>query len=125
MNQTGKPTVGERLSAAREAVNLSLEDAARATSIKSNFLQELESDHPEAFLSEVQARGFLRLYASFLGLNANELFAIWDEPADSGETEKIAEKDDSSGSLVPGDYSTTEETGESEDSATQDELTED
>jgi cytoskeleton protein RodZ len=112
MNQTGKPTVGERLSAAREAVNLSLEDAARATSIKSNFLQELESDHPEAFLSEVQARGFLRLYASFLGLNANELFAIWDEPADSGETEKIAEKDDSSGSLVPGDYSTTEETEE-------------
>ena len=83
MNQSDPRTVGERLRAAREALNLSLVEAAAATSIRFNHLQELEDDHPEIFLSGVQARGFLRLYASFLKLDANELIALWNpqEPA--------------------------------------------
>ena len=91
MNQSDPRTVGERLRAAREALNLSLVEAAAATSIRFNHLQELEDDHPEVFSSGVQARGFLRLYASFLNLDANELITLWNpqeaaaalqEPAD-------------------------------------------
>jgi cytoskeleton protein RodZ len=92
MNQIQKPSVGERLRAAREALNLSLEDAARSTSIKTNFIQELESDHPEAFLSAVQARGFLRLYASFLNLDANELIGLWDGLPIPAEPEEVSEE---------------------------------
>ena len=92
MNQSDPRTVGERLRAAREALNLSLEDAAKATSIKFNQLQELENDYPEMFTSAVQARGFLRLYAAFLNLDANELIALWDSPAKAEEPDKIVEQ---------------------------------
>jgi cytoskeletal protein RodZ len=77
MNQSDPQTVGERLRVAREALNLSLAEAAATTSIRFNHLQELEDDHPEVLSSGVQARGFLRLYASFLNLDANELIALW------------------------------------------------
>lgn len=72
------PTVGEKLRNAREAQAINLLETAQALHIKVKYLQELESDHPELFHSMAQARGFLRLYASFLGLNARELIAQWE-----------------------------------------------
>lgn len=92
MNQSDPRTVGERLRAAREALNLSLAEAAVATSIRFNHLQELEDDHPEVFSSAVQARGFLRLYASFLNLDANELIALWNPKEAIKEPEKTVEQ---------------------------------
>ena len=76
MNSNGR-TVGHILRNAREQMGVSLEDAARATSIKTVYLQELENDHPEKFTSEVQARGFLHLYAKFLRLPFDDLVALW------------------------------------------------
>ena len=92
MNHSDLRTVGERLREAREARNLSLAEAASATSIRFNHLQELEDDHPEVFSSGVQARGFLRLYAAFLNLDANELIALWNPPAKTEEAEKTVER---------------------------------
>lgn len=92
MNQSDPRTVGERLRAAREALNLSLADAAIATSIKFNHLQELEDNHPEVFSSGVQARGFLRLYAKFLNLDANELITLWEALARGNEQVIIIEQ---------------------------------
>ena len=86
MNQPSNQTVGERLRAAREQRGISLPDAARATHIRANYLDELENDHPETFLSAVQARGFLRLYAAFLELSAEELINLWEKP----QTEEAA-----------------------------------
>lgn len=80
MNQPSDQTVGERLRAAREQKGISLPDAARATHIRANYLDELENDHPEMFQSAVQARGFLRLYAAFLELPAEELINLWENP---------------------------------------------
>ena len=103
MNPSDPRTVGERLRAAREARNLSLAEAAAATSIRFNHLQELEDDHPEVFSSGVQARGFLRLYASFLNLNANELIALWNPPeASAAPEEPAAQKGDEPASLSEG-----------------------
>jgi len=76
-----KATVGEQLRSARESKGLTLEDAVKATNIRRAYLQELENDHPEALHSAAQARGFLRLYASYLGIPAAQLIAMWDEPA--------------------------------------------
>ncbi len=84
MNQPYQETVGEKLRQAREQKGISLQDAASVTHIRSNYLDELENDHPEMFLSAVQARGFLRLYAAFLGLPADELVDQCEKP-DIGE----------------------------------------
>lgn len=100
MIQPAKPTVGEKLRRAREGMGISLEDAARATHIRLNYLQELENDHPEMFTSSTQARGFLRLYASFLNLPESELIDQWESPGEayeesqSTETTFDVEKDD-------------------------------
>ncbi len=95
MNQSDQRTVGERLRAAREALNLSLAEAAAATSIRFIHLQELEDDHPEVFQSGVQARGFLRLYASFLHLDGNELIALWNPQLSPAATpEPVLQKSD-------------------------------
>jgi len=77
---TGK-SVGQILQNAREQQGISLEEASRATTIKGVYLQELENDHPDKFASEVQARGFLRLYAKFLRLSYDDLIALWDQTA--------------------------------------------
>ena len=109
MNQSDPRTVGERLRAAREALNFSLEDAAKATSIKFNHLQELEDDHPEVFTSIVQARGFLRLYAAFLNLDVNELVTLWDAPDKAEEPEKMVEQKISPKPLNPDETTPTAE----------------
>ena len=75
-----KPTVGEQLRSARESRGLTLEDAVKATNIRRAYLQELENDHPELLHSDAQARGFLRLYASYLGIPTRPLIALWDQP---------------------------------------------
>ncbi len=76
-----KPTVGEQLRSTRESRGLTIEDAIKATNIRRAYLQELESDHPERLHSAAQARGFLRLYASYLGIPSASLIVAWDQPA--------------------------------------------
>jgi len=75
-----KPTVGEQLRSARETMGLTLEDVVKAINIRRTYLQELENDHPEMLNSDAQARGFLRLYASYLGIPAAPLIEAWDNP---------------------------------------------
>ena len=73
-------TVGQQLKKARETLGLRIEDAAQGTHIKLTYLQELENDHPELLPSPTNARGFLRLYASFLKIPAQPLVELWDHP---------------------------------------------
>ncbi|MGQ0602027.1 MAG: helix-turn-helix domain-containing protein, partial [Anaerolineales bacterium] len=68
-------TIGEELRAAREAKGVSLEDAERATRIRLKFLTAMEASDLSAFASPAQARGFLRNYAAYLGLDAEALLA--------------------------------------------------
>jgi cytoskeleton protein RodZ len=73
-------TVGQQLKKAREILGLRIEDAAQGTHIKMTYLQELENDHPELLPSPANARGFLRLYASFLKISSQPLIDLWDHP---------------------------------------------
>lgn len=70
-------TVGEFLRKTREERKISLEQVAQATRVRLPYLEALENDEPEALPSAVQARGFLRLYASFLYLPAQPLLDGW------------------------------------------------
>ena len=66
-------TIGQKLRRAREAKRLSLEQASAATRIRPYYIEALERDDLSAIPSAAQARGFLRIYADFLGVRADEL----------------------------------------------------
>ena len=68
-------TIGQQLRQQRERRQLSLEQASRALHIRLHYLQAIEEGRLEAMPSEVQARGFLRAYADYLGLDGNTLLA--------------------------------------------------
>jgi cytoskeletal protein RodZ len=90
-----KQTVGEQLRSARESRGISLVEVVKAIHIRLNYLQELENDHPEMFNSEAQASGFLRLYASFLGIPSTPLIEQWQKSIDTeSEIEEEQEKAD-------------------------------
>lgn len=64
-------TIGQTLRDARERLGLTLEEVERATRIRARHLQALEDEAWDALPSPVQARGFMRNYADFLGLDAD------------------------------------------------------
>ncbi len=66
-------SIGERLKRAREARKLSIKKASEATRLSTYYIEALEADDLSILPSAVQARGFLRLYADFLGLDTDEL----------------------------------------------------
>jgi len=66
-------TIGQRLKQARAEQRLTLEKASESTRIRMAYLQALEADDHSALPSPVQARGFLRNYAEYLGLNFDAL----------------------------------------------------
>ncbi|HEX2994393.1 MAG TPA: helix-turn-helix domain-containing protein, partial [Anaerolineales bacterium] len=78
-------TIGQRLKAEREEQRLTLEKVFEATRIRVQYLQALEADDPSVMPSPVQARGYLRNYAEYLGLDVdkilNELRALHAQPA--------------------------------------------
>jgi cytoskeletal protein RodZ len=62
-------TIGQRLKAERKEQRLTLEKVFEATRIRVPYLQALEADDLSVLPSPVQARGYLRNYAEFLGLD--------------------------------------------------------
>jgi cytoskeleton protein RodZ len=70
--------IGSQLRAAREAQGLSVEQAFKATRIKVVYLEALEANRVSALPGPVQARGFVRSYANFLGLDGETLASTLD-----------------------------------------------
>lgn len=67
--------LGQWLREAREALGLSLAEVEANTRIRQKFLAALESEEWDALPGQVTARGFLRRYADFLGLDPDEAMA--------------------------------------------------
>lgn len=74
-------SVGTRLRLAREKRQLGFEQASEATKIRLHYLQALENDDLSAIPSAAQARGFLRIYSEFLGLQVADLVPAAPMPA--------------------------------------------
>ena len=77
------PTIGQQLKAAREEQRITLDMAFEATRIRMSYLRALEDDDHSSLPSPVQARGYLRNYAEYLGLNID---TILEELRNSEET---------------------------------------
>lgn len=70
-------SIGETLRQARHDRKVSLEDAARATKIKLNLLEHLEADEFGALAGPMYTKGFLKLYAEYLGLDSNAIVSAY------------------------------------------------
>jgi transcriptional regulator with XRE-family HTH domain len=70
--------IGSQLRTAREARGLSVEQVFKATRIKAVYLEALEANRVSALPGPVQARGFVRSYANFLGLDGETLASALD-----------------------------------------------
>jgi len=64
--------IGERLRAARTRKKISLQEAAHTTRIRSGYIEALENGRWEELPAEVYLLGFLKKYAQFLGLPAED-----------------------------------------------------
>jgi cytoskeletal protein RodZ len=75
-NANGAPPMhelGAMLRKRREAMGATLAEVETATKIRQKYLAALEADEWQLLPGEVVGRGFLRNYATYLGLDANEL----------------------------------------------------
>lgn len=66
-------SLGEYLRRERESKGLSLKDISEKTKIGINYLKYIENDQFEKIQGEVFVKGFLRLYASSIGLREEEV----------------------------------------------------
>ena len=69
-------TFGEALAAKRGERGLTIEQAAAATRIRPHYLSALESDDLQRLAAPVYAKGHLRTYARYLGLDPEPLVAM-------------------------------------------------
>jgi cytoskeleton protein RodZ len=74
---TRLPTIGEALRSARTAQGKSLDDAAAATRIRSSYLEALEEERFGELGGSVYAKGFLRSYAGYLGVDPAPLLEAY------------------------------------------------
>ena len=65
--------IGPILERKRREKGLSLKDVEQATKIRTRYLEGLEREDPTVLPDPVYARGFLKTYANFLGLDGDRL----------------------------------------------------
>ena len=71
-------TLGECLRNARLAKGYSVEQVAAKTRMLANIVRELESDDFHSIIAPIYGRGFVRLYAEYLGLDVAPLLKMFD-----------------------------------------------
>ncbi len=76
MNATGTG-IGRALKVAREGRGKTVEEASRETRIRVEYLQALEGEAFDRLHGDVYVRGFLRSYASYLGLDADKVLQAY------------------------------------------------
>jgi cytoskeletal protein RodZ len=70
--------LGDTLRDARQARGISLETAERETKIRAKYISALEDDNLAGLPGPVYARGFLRNYAAYLGLDPDDAIDMFD-----------------------------------------------
>jgi cytoskeletal protein RodZ len=73
--------LGEEFRSAREARGLTLSDVAEQIHIRSVYLNAIENEEWKAIGAPVYVRGFIRTYARFLGLDAEDAVARFNQAA--------------------------------------------
>jgi len=82
-------TIGQRLKSEREDQRLTLEKVFEATRIRVQYLQALEADDHSVLPSPVQARGYLRNYAEYLGFDVEQMLQELREMSGQPPSEEV------------------------------------
>ena len=77
--QPDDPVIGLRLARARHRLRLSVDDLADQTRVRPHVIEAMEVDDFSACGGDVYARGHLRATARILGIDGDELVAVFDE----------------------------------------------
>lgn len=81
----GLESIGEALRSAREAQGHSIQDVSVATRVRGPYLEAIERDEFQDLGSPVYVKGFLRAYATFLGLDPEPIVAAYRAKAGGDE----------------------------------------
>ena|GEM_PF-353234 len=81
LHNNGSPqnSLGTVLRRCREYHGISLDEAVEATKMGKNYLLALENDRTEEFANKAYLKGFLRIYATYLGLNPDDMIRQFDK----------------------------------------------
>jgi Helix-turn-helix domain len=85
------PTIGEKLRDARTDRGVELAEVERATKIRLKFLEAMEGDRWRELPAPVYARGFLDIYARYLGLDQQALLDEYSKTVEGEGHEPIPE----------------------------------
>jgi len=66
-------TIGQKLETARQAKGVTVSEAGRSTKILSKFIEAMEGDDFGVLSAPVYAKSFIRMYAQYLGIDAQPL----------------------------------------------------
>lgn len=80
---------GTKLYEERISKNLNLEEVAKATKIRSSFLEAIEKGEYKKLPSSTYAHGFVRNYSKFLGLPEKEILALFKREYDEDKFQKV------------------------------------
>ena len=83
-------SIGNILRTERETQGRTLTEVSKAVYIKTKYLSALEEENFAAIPGEVYVKGFIRAYASYLGMDGEELVAQYDGPSESVLLQKEA-----------------------------------
>ncbi len=80
-------SVGPALRKVREARDVTLEEAARDTRVRLEFLEAIEAEDFHLLLGDVHLRGCLRTYATYLRLSPDKVVAMYE--AELGRDDEV------------------------------------
>jgi hypothetical protein len=80
-------SVGPALRKVREARDVTLEEAARDTRVRLEFLEAIEAEDFQLLLGDVHVRGCLRTYATYLRLSPDKVVAMYE--AELGRDDEV------------------------------------
>src|SRR3954453_3272083 len=87
---TPRPSLPERLAAARERKGVDLSRAERDTKIRARYLGALERGDYKDLPGAVYTKGFLRNYALYLGLDPEDVLIQWRQERGDGKEQAPA-----------------------------------
>ncbi|MFC1888377.1 RodZ domain-containing protein [Thermodesulfobacteriota bacterium] len=91
--QDTKDPIGECLRKIREEKSLSIEEISRITKISKRYLTAIENDDFEQLPAPTFARGFIRAYANFVGIDSEEIVQKYRERHEGLQKEDVVQLD--------------------------------
>lgn len=90
---------GAILKRCREYHGISIEEAAEATKVGENYLRALEDEQIGVFANPAYLKGFLRIYATHLGLSPDDMIRLYERLYKPPGTDKNGRSESGGGDL--------------------------